>query len=545
MSALPEAKLTWGWTIQKGPEQHCLTRIVDPARSGLRLDKFWALELERHGISRAQIIQWIKQDRARLNAASCPNPSRKIRTGDRLGLVRDSHPGSLTPIPGPLDILWQDEHLLVLNKPPGLTVHPAPSIREPTLAHYLLAAFPETASQDPLRPGIVHRLDKETSGLLLAARSQKCRELLMRDLAARRLEKNYLALVHGRPATEHGRIELPLGRDPKSKTKQKVLPQTGREALTFFQILHVFPNEHFSLLKLRIVTGRTHQIRVHLAHTGCPILGDKTYGPAHFAELRRRHPGLLQLCRRHMLHAFALHFTHPITGYPLNLQRGVPKDFQRVLLQLARRPQTVAVSGPHAEEAARFCSLVANNRHPVWNWKHSLSGLIQAGSDGLKLLEKAGGRLLDPDQALLTAQEAVSSDETSRSEGIFMRDLLLPMLKHDLWQFIARNHAARLLLVCLPPPLHRILQQQGLFDVRLLLGPYAETRTPDGIQAGTDCLFVGKGSPEERDRQAEAIRDRLRRSRRERIRAFLRRLGETGIVSTGGGDAGKDQEAEH
>ncbi len=507
-----------------------MTRIVEPGQSGLRLDKFWALELEGQKISRAQIIQWIKQNRATLNAEPCPNPSQKVRTGDRLGLVRDLPPGSLAPIPGPLDILWQDGHVLVLDKPPGLAVHPAPSIREATLAHYLLAAFPETASQDPFRPGIVHRLDKDTSGLMLAARSRDCREQLMQDLAARRLEKRYLALVHGRPATEQGRIDLPLGRDPKSKTKQSIQPKTGRDALTFFRVLHVFPHENFSLLQLRIVTGRTHQIRVHLAHAGCPILGDKTYGPAHFAELQRQSPRLVKLCRRQMLHAFALHFKHPITGHHLHLQRAVPNDFQRVLLQLARRPQIVAVSGPQAEETARFCSRVAENRYPVWYWGESLSGLLQAGSDGLAFLEKARGRSRDPGETLLAAREAVSSDETARPEGIFLRDMLLPLLKHDLWQFIARNKAARLLLVCLPPLLLRDLQKQDLFDVQLRLGTSAEISVSEGDQAATERIIMGKGSPEELDRRAEDIRDLLRRSRRGRVRAFLRQLGEKGIL---------------
>jgi 23S rRNA pseudouridine1911/1915/1917 synthase len=522
-----------------------VTRIVDPGRSGLRLDKFWALELERHGISRARIIQWIKQNRATLNAEPCPNPSQKVRTGDRLGLVRDLPPGSLVPIPGPLDILWQDEHLLVLDKPPGLAVHPAPSIQEPTLAHYLLAAFPETASQDPFRPGIVHRLDKDTSGLMLAARTRDCRERLMQDLAARRLEKTYLALVHGRPATEQGRIDLPLGRDPKSKTRQSIQPKTGRDALTFFRVLHVFPHEDFSLLQLRIVTGRTHQIRVHLAHAGCPILGDKTYGPAHFAELQRQSPRLVKLCRRQMLHAFALHCKHPITGHHLQLQRAVPKDFQRVLLQLVRRPQIVAVSGPQAEETARFCTRVAQKRSPVWDWGESLSGLLQAGSDGLAFLEKAGGLVREPGEALPAAREAFSSDERAGPEGILMRDMLLPLLKHDLWQFIAHNKTARLLLVCLPPLLLRDLQQQGLFDIQLRLGTSAEISVSEGDQAATHRIIAGKDSPEELDRRAGDIQDLLRRSRRGRVRAFLRQLGEKGIVNTKGEDVDNGQEAEN
>ncbi|MCF8038694.1 MAG: RluA family pseudouridine synthase, partial [Desulfohalobiaceae bacterium] len=377
--------------IQEKSAADSLIRTVDQESSGLRLDKYWALVLEETGISRARISEWIKAGRADVNGSPCRRPSLLVRTGDRLRLSRDLPEERIRPVSAALDIIWQDEHLLVLDKPAGLSVHPAVSSQEVTLANHLLAAYPEIADQDPLRPGIVHRLDKSTSGLMLAALSSGCRELLMRDLAERRISKEYLALVHGRPEQDRGEINLPLGRDPDSKTRIAVLPKTGREALSLYEVLFVFPEEAFSLLKVRIITGRTHQIRVHLAHLGHPILGDRTYGPARWAEFSRKDPGLARLVGRQMLHSFRLGFRHPLSREELSFSREVPLDFQRVLVRLGRRPQRVAVTGGPGSGKSFFCRVLAGTRHPVWNWKTVLAGLLEPDGDGLELLERTLG----------------------------------------------------------------------------------------------------------------------------------------------------------
>ena len=527
------AKLTKERTIHPQDEGRVLNRVVDPARSGLRLDKFWALELEDTGISRSRIIQWIKEERAVLNDSPCTSPSRTLRSGDRVTLACDLPEEGLSPIAGPLDILWQDDHLLVLNKPPGLTVHPARSSREPTLAHYLLAAYPETALGDPFRPGIVHRLDKDTSGLMLAARSPECRERLMQDLAARKVDKDYLALVHGCPPAERGRIELPLGRDPKSKTRQTVLSRTGREALTFYQILHVFPGSRFSLLKVRIVTGRTHQIRVHLAHIGLPILGDATYGPASFADLRRRRPALGKLCRRQMLHACALRFRHPLTGEALDLQRTVPFDFQRVLLQLARRPFRVAVLSAPESGGASFCAALAGQRHPLWDWEAALAELLRPGGDGLELVQRAAPRPLDLQNTAEMARSAFQSGTDPAAGQSFLRETLAPLLEHHLRHFLARQEEARLFFARIPPGLLPEGPSRELFDVCILLTPPgspAEAADPQAFE----LRITSDGSEADLQVQAEAALRCVKKRSRQQFLKVRRELQDLGVLPSTG-----------
>lgn len=211
-------------------------------------------------------------------------------------------------------ISYQDEHLLVIDKPAGLVVHPARGHREDTLAQLLgpLAA----GGPDPGRAGIVHRLDRDTSGLLVVARSERAHELLARELAARRVRREYLALVHGRPPSRTGTIDAPVGRDSRVRTRMAVEGAQARQARTHFEIERSLPR--FTLLRLRLETGRTHQIRVHLEAIGHPVAGDPTYrgGVA---------PDVLGL-RRQFLHAARLSFAHPITGATIDVSSPLPAD---------------------------------------------------------------------------------------------------------------------------------------------------------------------------------------------------------------------------
>ncbi|MCF8106156.1 MAG: RluA family pseudouridine synthase [Desulfohalobiaceae bacterium] len=505
-----------------------MIRTVDQGRSGLRLDKYWALELEETGVSRARISEWIKAGRADVNDRPCRRPSLLVRTGDRLRLSWVPPEERIHPVPGALDIVWQDEHLLVLDKPAGLSVHPAASCNEVTLANQLLAAFPKIEGQDPLRPGIVHRLDKSTSGLMLAALSVECREQLMQDLAERRVSKEYLALVHGRPERDRGQINLPLGRDPDSKTRIRVLPKTGREALTMFEVLFVFPGEAFSLLKVRIITGRTHQIRVHLAHLGHPILGDRTYGPARWAELHRKDPGLARLVSRQMLHSFRLGFRHPLSREELSFSRQVPLDFQRVLVRLQRRPQTVAVSGGPDSGKSFFCRLLAGTRHPVWNWKTVLAGLLEPGGDGLELLARTLGSGFDPGRPESDPMRVIAGGGTGGGKTEIIFETLAPLLEHRMREFISENHGSRLLLLEIPAGL---LQRVGRdsFDRVLRLETEAVSKK-DGREDGHDLVIINTGSKEDLEKQAEYAARLLTRSRREKTREFVQQMQKTGIV---------------
>jgi 23S rRNA pseudouridine1911/1915/1917 synthase len=223
-----------------------------------------------------------------------------------------------------LTIVWQDEHLLVVDKPAGLVVHPARGHREGTLSQLLAGtATGGVGGGDPERPGIVHRLDRDTSGLLVVARSEESHRLLQQALRERLIEREYLALVEGLPPARSGTIEAPVGRDPRVRTRMAVGGTGAREARTHFTLERSLRGS--SLLRLHLDTGRTHQIRVHLQAIGHPVCGDPEYGT----------PGLFGL-RRQFLHATRLALRHPITGERLELHSPLPADL-RDALELAER----------------------------------------------------------------------------------------------------------------------------------------------------------------------------------------------------------------
>ena len=215
----------------------------------------------------------------------------------------------------PLRIAFQDEHLIIVDKGPGLVVHPARGHREDTLSQLL---SPLIAGGEPERAGIVHRLDRDTSGLLVVARSQEVHRRLQAALASRRIEREYLALVEGRPPARTGTIEAPIGRDPRIRTRMSVGGVSPREARTHFTLERALAGT--SLLRLRLETGRTHQIRVHLQAIGHPVVGDPEYGTA----------GMLGL-ERQFLHATRLSFEHPVTGARVDVQSPLPTDLQSAL----------------------------------------------------------------------------------------------------------------------------------------------------------------------------------------------------------------------
>jgi 23S rRNA pseudouridine1911/1915/1917 synthase len=220
-------------------------------------------------------------------------------------------------------IAYEDADLLVIDKPAGLVVHPARGHRTGTLAQLLGVAA--AGGPDPERAGIVHRLDRDTSGLLIVARSEEAHRRLQRALAERRIVREYLALVHGRPPARTGTIEAPIGRDPRMRTRMAVDGAHPREARTHFEIERALGA--FTLLRLRLDTGRTHQIRVHLQAIGHPVAGDPEYGPTPGSI-----SGALGL-ERQFLHAARLSFTHPLTGAPIDVLSPLPTDLQAALEQ--------------------------------------------------------------------------------------------------------------------------------------------------------------------------------------------------------------------
>ena len=224
----------------------------------------------------------------------------------------------LAPLELGLDVLIADEHLLVVDKPAGLVVHPSGSEERTTLAHGLLALG--AAGGDPERPGVVHRLDRDTSGLLLVARSQEAYDRLAQAIRERHVERRYLALVRGAPRSRTGRITAPIGRDRRDRTRHSLDTDTPREAVTWFEVRERLGER--TLLEIRLETGRTHQIRVHLEAIGLPVCGDPVYGLPRDLGLERQ-----------FLHAHRLTFEHPFTGEGIDLTSPLPSELDAALLR--------------------------------------------------------------------------------------------------------------------------------------------------------------------------------------------------------------------
>jgi 23S rRNA pseudouridine1911/1915/1917 synthase len=291
------------------------TLSVDKAQA--RLDAFLAAAVPE--VSRSQWKSLIENRLVSVNGEPC-KPNHTLRKGDAVAWsIPAEGPAEAQPEDIPLDVLFEDAAVLVLNKPPGLVVHPAAGNPAGTLLNALL--FHDPIFQGLERAGIVHRLDKDTSGAMVVAKSEPALAELRRQFKARETEKEYLALVWGAPP-ESGRIETLVGRHPVHRKKQAVLKEGGREAVSKFQTLEQF--EETALLQVGIETGRTHQIRVHMAHLGHPVVGDSVYG-------RARKNKLPQKPQRQMLHAAKLSFNHPETGKRLSFEAPLFDDMRQLL----------------------------------------------------------------------------------------------------------------------------------------------------------------------------------------------------------------------
>jgi 23S rRNA pseudouridine1911/1915/1917 synthase len=304
--------------------------IVDQEASGERLDKFLS---EQEHVSRSFIQKLIESEDVKVNRVSS-KASYKLRAGDIIELSFPK-PQLLDVIPEeiPLDILYEDEHLIVINKPAGMTVHPAAGNWSGTLVNALLAHCPDLPGiGDVKRPGIVHRLDKDTSGVLVVAKSDKAHQGLSKQFKAHTVKREYMALVCGKIATDSGTITAPIGRSNKDRKKMAVTSIHSRAAITHFSVLKRY--DRFTLLKVRPQTGRTHQIRVHMSFIGHPIVGDPAYGGAkraiEAADSGQLKEALSQL-KRQALHAQTLGFVHPITEQYLQFSSPLPEDMRRVI----------------------------------------------------------------------------------------------------------------------------------------------------------------------------------------------------------------------
>jgi 23S rRNA pseudouridine1911/1915/1917 synthase len=306
--------------------------VADAEASGLRLDVWLARRLPT--LSRARLQGLIADGHVLVDGAPS-RPSARLHPGQAV-VVRVPPPVPATPEGEdiPLDVVYEDEHLLVVDKPAGLVVHPGAGTPSGTLVNALLGRVHDLSGVGGvLRPGIVHRLDRGTSGLLVVAKDDATHRALVRRFAARRVEKEYLALVHGVPRGDAGEIATPIGRHPVHRQKMSTRTPRGRSALTSWRREEVFDGA--SLLRVRIHTGRTHQIRVHLASIGHPVAGDPTYGGTRPPSSRRAEArSALASLQRPALHAARLTFSHPTTGGTVTFASALHPDLEDVVRRL-------------------------------------------------------------------------------------------------------------------------------------------------------------------------------------------------------------------
>lgn len=311
----------------------------------MRLDLYLTGEIE--DASRSFVQKIIKDQRVRVNGQVCKRASRTVQPGDCVTGELPPPPSThLEPEDIPLDILFQDDHVVVVNKPAGLVVHPAPGHHRGTLVNALLHHCPDLqeTGAEPLRPGIVHRLDRDTSGVIVVAKTARAFSCLSRQAREHDFDRRYLALVRGEFPEDSGRIEAAIGRSMTDRAKMSVTGIGGRDAVTRFAVVERFGVA--SLLSVELETGRTHQIRVHLRFVGHPVLGDPVYGIAQFGDWpipdAVRTP--LNELRGQALHAERLGFVHPATGEHLVFSAPPPADFASVLASL--RAWRSEASGP-------------------------------------------------------------------------------------------------------------------------------------------------------------------------------------------------------
>ena len=295
-----------------------------PADAGQRLDRW--LAGQAGAPSRSALQGLMEAGFVRRNGAPA-NKKDKMAAGDRITLtLPDPQPIEAQPQNIPLDIVYEDDHLLVVNKPKGMVVHPAPGNPDGTLVNALLYHCRGRLSGvgGAIRPGIVHRIDKDTSGLLVVAKDDLTHQGLSEQMAVHAIHRVYHAVVYGNIRQDTGTIEAPIGRDPRDRKRMAVTPGQGKRACTHWQVLERFGR--FTLLACRLETGRTHQIRVHMAHIGHPLAGDPVYGPR----------SVIRDLQGQCLHAKELGFRHPVTGQEMRFDSPLPAYFTTFLERLRK-----------------------------------------------------------------------------------------------------------------------------------------------------------------------------------------------------------------
>lgn len=307
--------------MNKGQHEPFREWEIDKAHQSLRLDKFLAEQLSEE-VSRSQIQQWIRDGHVTINGAS-GKANARLNAADHVQLqMPEPEAVDIQPEELPLDVIYEDADVIVINKPRGMVVHPAPGHNSGTVVNALLHHCKDLSGiNGELRPGIVHRIDKDTSGLIMAAKNDKAHAGLSEQLKQHQVERKYLAVVHGVPSHLQGTVDAPIGRDRQDRKMFAVTEHNSKEAITHFVVLEKFANA--ALLELKLETGRTHQIRVHMKFIGHPLVGDPMYGRSRGITMNGQ-----------ALHAAVLGFEHPRTGRKLKFDAEPPQDFQQLLHRL-------------------------------------------------------------------------------------------------------------------------------------------------------------------------------------------------------------------
>lgn len=295
------------------------TYTIEEQHAGERIDK--ALSSQQSEWSRTQISNWITDGLVKVNGAVI-KAKYKVKAGDIVEIdVPEAEPLEVVAEDLQLEIVYEDADVLVVNKPRGMVVHPAPGHMTGTLVNGLVYHCKDLSGiNGVLRPGIVHRIDKDTTGLLMVAKNDVAHESLVNQLVNKTVTRKYTALVHGHIAHDKGTIDAPIARDPKDRQKQAVV-DGGKHAVTHFQVIERFGD--YTLVECRLETGRTHQIRVHMNYIGFPLVGDPKYGPKKTIDFGGQ-----------VLHAGVLGFEHPVTGKYLEFSVPLPEDFEQLLQSL-------------------------------------------------------------------------------------------------------------------------------------------------------------------------------------------------------------------
>ncbi len=345
---------------------------------GLRLDAFLASQID--GMSREKIKRAIQDGHCNINSLQERSPAVRLKLGQQIELFFGDCHEHIEVQAGELDIIWNDEHILICNKPAGITVHPCPSCPTNTYIQRLAAKFPKLLEQEGLRPGIVHRLDKDTSGLMVVALSEAARLQLSEAFAKRQVQKSYLALVHGVPP-DRGEITLPIGRHPNIKVKMAVVDEKhgGRQAHSAWEVLYADPQKRFALVKVSIFTGRTHQIRVHMAELGFALIGDNVYGASVASN---------NSAKRHMLHAWKLSFIHPANQEELNFCTPPPKDMLDCATSFAKNLQKIVIVGLPGSGKSTLLDEFSQLGMPIWSADEVVKKLYKPGEKGHKYFQQ-------------------------------------------------------------------------------------------------------------------------------------------------------------